>query len=561
LLPDFLPSASAGHLLLTTRATAMGRLAHRIEIENLEPEQGALFLLRRATLLVSDGTLEQASSQQQTLAQQISQELGGLPLALDQAGAYLEETGIDLSSYWQVYQQHRADLLSERRGLVADHPEPVASTWSLSFQRVEAKNPAAADLLRLCAFLAPDAIPEEILTTGASLLGPVLAPIAADAFLLNQAIETLRAYSLVRRDPSGKILSIHRLVQAVLQEAMSETEQHTWAERVVLAINAVLPVAFPFRKHETWPQYERLLSQALTATQLIEQYQISSWEAGHLFAETAFYFDCRARYAEAEPLYQRALHLWEQTRGLKHPDVADLLNCLANLYKDQGKYVEAEPLFQRALHIREQSQGLEHPEVASQFNDLANLYKDQGKYAEAESLYLRALRIREQSQEPEHLQVAGLLYNLASLYREQGKYAEAESLYQQSLHIWKQGRGPEHYDLAYPFNGLAKLYLAQGKYAEAEPLFQQALHLWEQQLGPEHPQVASPLNSLANLYQEKGKYTEAKAFYLRALAVREQALGRHHRLTTETRTCLIALLRTMGQHEEAVQLEAVQSEL
>jgi len=75
--------------------------------------------------------------------------------------------GCSLSDYQQLYQRHRAALLKERRGLVADHPDPVASTWSLSFVRVKAANPAAADLLRLCAYLAPDAIAEEIITAGA----------------------------------------------------------------------------------------------------------------------------------------------------------------------------------------------------------------------------------------------------------------------------------------------------------------------------------------------------------------------------------------------------------
>src|SRR5439155_14354626 len=146
LLPDFLPPGLGGHLLLTTRAAATGRLAQRLEIETLLPEHGSLFLLRRAALVAPDATLEQESLQERELALQISQELGGLPLALDQAGAYLEETGMDLASYWQIYQQHRTDLLLQRGGLVGDHPSPVATTWSLSFQRAKEKNSVAADL-------------------------------------------------------------------------------------------------------------------------------------------------------------------------------------------------------------------------------------------------------------------------------------------------------------------------------------------------------------------------------------------------------------------------------
>ena len=198
LVPAFLPPALGGHLLLTTRAFAVGHLASRLEVDTLSAEQGALFLLRRASLIAPDATLEHVSPQQRDLAVQVSQELGGLPLALDQAGAYLEATGTALAAYQQIYQQHRTALLAQRRAQGADHPEPVASTWSLSFARVEETNPAAADLLRLCAYLAPDAIPEEILTQGAEHLGPVLGPVASDAFLLGQAIEALRAYSLDR---------------------------------------------------------------------------------------------------------------------------------------------------------------------------------------------------------------------------------------------------------------------------------------------------------------------------------------------------------------------------
>lgn len=137
LLSGFLPPIFGGHLLLTTRAAATGQLARRLEITPLAAEQGALLLLRRATLLPFDAQLAQASEEERKLALQISQELGGLPLALDQAGAYLEKTGTSLAMYWQLYQHHRAELLQQRRGLLADHPSSVATTWSLAFQRVE----------------------------------------------------------------------------------------------------------------------------------------------------------------------------------------------------------------------------------------------------------------------------------------------------------------------------------------------------------------------------------------------------------------------------------------
>jgi hypothetical protein len=82
----------------------------------LLPEQGALLLLRRAGLIAPDAALSHASDEEQEQAKRLTLELGGLPLALDQAGAYLEETGMDLTSYWHLYQQHRTSLLQRRGG-------------------------------------------------------------------------------------------------------------------------------------------------------------------------------------------------------------------------------------------------------------------------------------------------------------------------------------------------------------------------------------------------------------------------------------------------------------
>src|SRR5204863_2916504 len=120
-------------------------------------------------------------------------------------------TGCTLSDYLRLYATHRKELLARHSRLILDYPETVATTWSLSFQQIEQANPAAAEVLRLCAFLAPDAIPEELLTRGVAELGVVLGAAAADPFKLNEALGVLRRYSLVRRNGSTNMLSIHRL--------------------------------------------------------------------------------------------------------------------------------------------------------------------------------------------------------------------------------------------------------------------------------------------------------------------------------------------------------------
>ncbi len=464
---DFLPTKTSGHVLLTTRAQAAGRFAHRLEVDELPTEQGMLLLLRRAGLLIADAPLEQAKESDRVIAKRLCEELGGLPLALDQAGAYIEETACGLAKYEHRYRRQRSKVLAERReALVKDHPLPVATTWNLSFEQVAQRNPVAADLLRVCAFLAPDAIPETIITEGASQLGPRLAELGTDADGLDQAVETLRAYSLVRRDAAQETLSVHRLVQAVLRDQMAQEEQRQWAERVVRATNA----AFPAVEHRTWSPCEMVLPHALVMAGLIQQYGMTMPEAARLLNQAALYLKERARYPEAEPLYERALAIVEQQLGAEHPDTANSLNNLAALYYRQGKYAEAEPLYVRALAIYEQQLGAEHPNTATSLNNLAELYRSQGKYALAEPLYVRALAIREQQLGAEHPDTANSLNSLAALYYRQGKYAEAEPLYVRALAIYEQQLGAEHPDTANSLNNLAALYDEQGKYGEAKPV-------------------------------------------------------------------------------------------
>jgi tetratricopeptide (TPR) repeat protein len=541
-----LPTGSMGHLLLTTRDQVVGGM-QPFEVRPMDRAEGTLLLLRRAHVLKVGMELEQADRE---AAEQIVVEMDRLPLALDQAGAYIEEVGCSLQDYLAAYRQRRFPFLADRGRLKRDYPASVATTWALSFERVEQQSPAAADLLLICAFLVPDAIPEELIMKGARHLGPRLQPMETEPTLLQEMMRTLRAYSLIRHNSMEKTLSIHRLVQVVLQDALEEEERHTWRERAMLAVNAV----FPDAELETWPQCERLLPQALAGAQNIEQYQMTNEEAARLLSQTAGYLYDRARYAEAEPLFRRALRIEELLLGTEHPVVAYLLNKLALLYKDQGKDTEAEPLYRRALRIWEQLLGTEHPDQLPVLNNLGALYSRQGKYAEAEPLYQRALYIGERHLGPKHSDVAYSLIGLARFYFEQGKYAEAEPLYRRALYVWEQHLGPEHPLVAHSLNGLGALYSSQGKDTEAEPLYQRALRIFEQHLGPEHPDVAQPLNNLANLYFEQGKYAEAEPLYQQTLRIFEQCLGPEHPEVATSLKELALCYGSQGKYAEAIPL-------
>lgn len=547
---DFLPMEGRGNVLFTTRLQALGSIAKSIEVEKMKMDEGMLFLLRRTKVLATDGSLNQASKEAQAQAADIVNTLDALPLALDQAGAYIEETKCSLPAYLNLYRTRRRELLLRRGTIPVDHPEPVAATWSLSFQQIVQDSPAAADLLRLLAFLNPETIPEEIITAGASELGAILGPVAADPLQYNAAIEKLLKYSLIRRNSEGRFLSVHRLVQAVLRDGIDNKQQRLWAERAIRAIN----LAFPDVEVATWTQCQRCLPNVETSMMHIQEYGLAFPEAARLLNQAAAYLTAHAEYTQAESLLQRALSIRQHLLPPLHPDTALTLNDLGMLYLAQGKYQQSEPLLQKALAIRQQVLGSEHPDTATGLNNLALLCYDQGKYSQAEELYQEALKIRELLFGPDHPSVAECLNNLAEVYTALGKYKRAESLYLQALGIQRQTLGPDHPDVAQTLNNLGLVYRSQGEYSQAEQYYQEALSAQERVFGPNHPNVAQTLNNLARLYRAEGDYSRSKPYYERALGIQKSVLGPDHPDVAESLYSMAKLYDSQGKYLRAEEL-------
>ncbi len=156
----------------------------------------------------------------------------------------------------------------------------------------------------MSAFLSPDGIPLELLTEGASQLGPVLADALAtseDPLVLNEALEPLTRYSLIRLDVDTQTYSIHRMVQEVVKDQMGVELQAQWAERVVQAVAQ----SFPEVDYETWTRCERLIPHALVCAAQIDHWSMTFWDARYLLYQAGYYSYQRGQYREAEALLQR----------------------------------------------------------------------------------------------------------------------------------------------------------------------------------------------------------------------------------------------------------------
>ena len=482
LVKNFIPAITRGHVLLTTRAKAMGRIAQRIELEKMQPDEGALFLLRWANIIAPHATLSEVSASDYTKAREISEIMDGLPLALDQAGAYIEETACGLSGYLNLYRKRSMSLLKERGKLASDHPEAVTTIWSNSLEKVQQANPAAAELIQLCTFLYPDMIPEEIIIEGSTELGPILQPVAEDQIELNVAIGELLKFSLIQRSPDGGNLALHRLVQFVLKERMNKETQRLWAERAVRAVNRALPDI----ELATWQQHQRYLPQFQFCKTLIEQWKMVFPEAAQLLYQAGYYFKLHGQYAQSEQFFSAALMIYQQIR---EPDDSDVIACfdnLAILFQKQGKSVEAETLYRRILEMSETVLGPEHPNLVPTLNNLGSLYQERSKYAEAEALYQRTLLIDQKTWGLDHPNVAVDLSNLARLYQAKSEHSRAEEFSQQALEIWEQLLGSDRILLLSGLESYALFLRKVNREIEAEGLenFAQTLRATHNQENP-----------------------------------------------------------------------------
>jgi tetratricopeptide (TPR) repeat protein len=507
LLEPYLPIDSAGHVLVTSRAQNFAVL--NLDSERLAPppaEEARDFLLKRTRR-------QSARAAERQAATDLATELGSLPLALEQAAAYISTREVSFADYLDSFRRRGLELVGQSGPEAGTRHDPVAVTWSLNLEQVLRESPASADLLHAAAFLAPEAIPDEFFFDGGSeisaRLGEALA--SQDPLTVAELAVPLLRYSLVERDAEKQTLSLHRLVQEVVKNDLGDSAK-VRLRRVVRALIR----SFPWPEFKNWLRCERLLPHLLAIVNVAEEGN----EIAKLQQAGAVYLRNRGRFAEAEPLYERSLAILEKSLGGDHPDVATSLNNLAVLYKNQGRLAKAKPLYKRSLAIREKSLGSDHPNVASSLNNLALIYKNQGRWAKAELLFERSLAIWEKSLGRDHPNVATVLNNLAIVYRNQGRLTEAESLYQRSLAIREKSLEGDHPSVADTLNNLANLYRNQDRLTEAESLYQRSLAIRERSLGGDHLLVARSLDNLATLRRQQGREAEGEEFEERARQVR-----------------------------------------
>jgi tetratricopeptide (TPR) repeat protein len=526
-LQGFLPRLDEGHVLVTSRNPIWGRVAAPLRVDVLDPPEATAFLLRRT------GDADRVA------AGDLAGELGGLPLALEQAAAYCEQTSLPLTDYLARYRRDYARLLAT--GAPEDYPATVATTWRLNVERAAQASPAALPVLRLAAFLAPEAIPPSLLGADRAAVPAELAAAATDEFALDEAVGALYRYSLLTRDQDG--LRLHRLVQAIVRADLAD-QQPAWTAMALRLVAAGFPA--DATEAATWPACERLLAHALAVTDHADRLAVDPVQTSLLLNQVGLYLRGRAQFAAARVSFERALAIAEAVYGPEHPEVASITNNLGSALRQLGDLAGAKASFQRALRIDQAAYGPDDPEVATDIHNLGTVLHDLGDYASARASFQRALRIDEAAYGPDHTAVARDLNCLGLLLLDLGDLASAKASFQRTVAIDEAAHGPDRPALARSLNNLARVLHHLGDLGGAKAHLERALGINQAAYGPDHPAVAGIVNNLGDVLQDLGDLVGAKASYERALGINEAIFGSEHRAVAGIVSNLGDVLQDLG---------------
>ena len=462
----------------------------------------------------------------------LAEELGGLPLALEQAAAYIQATGITLAGYLSLFRDRRADLLA--RGEAAGHPADVAATLGLALVPAGGRGPGrggAAAAAGVPGTRAGAAGPAARRPQAAGELAPDVAaavgPLLGDPVAAGDAVAALRRYSLVTPAGDGLVL-VHRLVQAVTLAQIPAEVAGQWEQAAAALVEAAIPADTELPA--AWPVCAVLLPHARAVLDLTSG---GMWRIAH-------YLGSSGSYPAARDLFQLIAdaHGEDDAYGPEHPDTLTARANLARWTGEAGDAAGARDQFAALLPIAERVLGPEHPDTLTTRASLARWTGEAGDAAGARDQYAALLPIRERVLGPEHPDTLTARANLARWTGEAGDAAGARDQFAALLPIRERVLGPEHPDTLTARGQPRLLDREAGDAAGARDQYAALLPVRERVLGPEHPDTLTTRANLASWTGEAGDAAGARDQFAALLPIVERVLGPEHPDTLTTRANL-----------------------
>jgi tetratricopeptide (TPR) repeat protein len=533
---DLIPDGP-GDVLITSRNHRWQAVADTVKMDVFSRPESIEFLNKR----VPKGLRQED-------ADGLADELGDLPLALEQAGAMLTETGMPVDQYRRLLKERVGKIMSE--GKSPDYPLSMTAAWRLSVDTLEETLPQAQELLRCCAFFGPEPIPTEVFRRGTQTMNTRVASLVSDPILLARATRELGRLALVTID--GQTVSVHRLIQSLLRDELSPEEQAAYRNEAQLIMAAAAP-RNP-SDERLWPQYRGLLPHVTSPTSDLAR---SKDPAVRAFAlDMMRYLYLSGNLATCLSLTERFIEQWTEDSG---PDSQDVLNAQrhqGNALRLLGRYQDSYDLTRAILTASTNILGERDPMTLSLRLSFGADLRARGEFAAARDHDEQSRALMTAVYSPEDPQVLRLQASIALDHGLNSAYTQARELYQLAFQLMSvPSQDVPSNDVVGAWTGLAWAVRMCGAFNEARDVSQFAWDYAMDRLGAEHLATLRSLNALTIASRRiPSAREEALTKTRNSLKMATRLFEERNPDTLATAINLANLLRTTDNLDEALEL-------
>jgi tetratricopeptide (TPR) repeat protein len=540
-LSRFLPDGP-GQVLITSRNPAWRGIAATVGLQEFTRAESIALLRWLAPGL---SVVE---------ADRVADAVGDLPLAVEQAGSLLADTGMAVDEYLRLLTERAQDVLDHDPG--GAYPQSVAASWAVAFDRLAIDNPSALDLLTVLAWCSPEPVPLSLLTEHPDLLPEKLRPIAADPLLLARCTAILHRRGMATVSPRS--IQLHR-VPAALLRARSQGSDVTaagWAATVVRLLGATAPDDVGIGPGG-WPLWRRLLPHVLAAAGHDAALDAVPAEATRLLDRAATYLLIRGEPQAALAVYERTYNVRRDKFGDDHPDTLTSASNLTLNLLWLGECQRARALDEDTLTRRRRILGEDVQDTLTSASQLAtDLYWSLGSNPQARELQEEMLSRRRRILGDDHPDTLTSASQLGMVLWYMGDYQQARQVKDDTFARSRRVLGHDHPDTLTAASQLGMVLCSLGDYRSARQLLSDTVTRCRRVLGEDHPVTLRSVFLLGLTLWSLGDYQQARQLQSDAFHRSRRVLGEDHPVTLRSASLLGLTLGSLGEHQQARQLQS-----
>jgi tetratricopeptide (TPR) repeat protein/calcineurin-like phosphoesterase family protein len=527
--PYFPEPQAEPHILITSRFDQLG--FNPIPLSLLDEDLSL-------QMLTQEAGRRPESEPEWGAAREIVKALGGLPLALELAGAYLRHRPISWKQYNELLKKNLKAALPAKMASFTQHEADLYSTLKVS-ERVWEEEPLLRGIVDLLTWSGPAAM-------GLDLMGAVLG--VSDPTELTGALGLGQALHILQKSQEREAYILRRLVQEVRRVEVPLEGRQDWAKGICERLG-------------TWFQEKRKEFSFLPLFEAeidhLQAWQKQALDLDKVLASRLTWLQAyppyhRGLYGEAKKLLELGQELLDKDEDLELK--AHLVNDLGFTLGSLGNYNKSLIYDRQSLDIRKEVLGERHPDTAQSLSNVGVAYGRLGEYQRQLEYQQQALDIRVEIFGERHHDTAMSLRNLGFAYGKLGNYQNELEYYQQALEIFKEALGERHPETAHSLRHVGYAYHHLKEYQKSLEYAQQALEISKEVLGERHPETARALHNVGAAYANLGNFGQGLNLIEDAYRIRKDILGELHPDTINSASDLASILYETNRKQLAYQL-------